>query len=221
MYGRDLTVREFPAGKISWQVDFSFKSEDASLSPDGRRLAILHCAGSFIELRNADTGDVVWDTLDTYPPSQHGRPGQIGGTLKFSPDGSWIVVFAGRKVRFWDVGTGRPSHEITAEKGGFHHRIAFSADGTKVALGHGHRDGPVVNSVDIWKDVKRRVGLYDVRSGEEVQRLFPERDDLFFMSISPDGKTMVLASKREIFLCNMPAWWYARNAKTGAVDAEG
>jgi hypothetical protein len=41
------------------------------------------------------------------------------------------------------------------------------------------------------------------------------------MSISPDGKTMVLARKREILLWNMPAWWYEGNGKAGAVDQEG
>jgi WD40 repeat protein/tRNA A-37 threonylcarbamoyl transferase component Bud32 len=105
------------------------------------------------------------------------RHDNIIGRVRFSPDGSRLVTTGyDNEARLWDAASGallaRLPHEAPVL------RVAFSADGTRIATGT-HVSGPLAASVVIWS-----------ADGEPRHRL-SARGGLQALELSPDGTRLL------------------------------
>ncbi len=103
--------------------------------------------------------------------------------LLFSPDGHRLVAsFCDRTIRFYDPRSGRERERINVS-GSTRGRLAFSHDGTILALGtspYGSRPGDAAE-----------IRLFDVSSEKELRR-FPASDQVVFdLTFSPDDRRLV------------------------------
>jgi len=140
----------------------------ASLSPDGKTLAIARDAGR-VDLWGADNGKKVHALLsDSANRSSH---------LAFSPDGTKLATTGSdnwggdNTVRVWDVATGKELHPRDGH-GSPISSIAFSPTGTRIATAG--RDGAV--------------HLWDASSGKHHLRLDGHRGRGPGVSFSSDGR---------------------------------
>ena len=114
------------------------RAEAATVSPDGRTLAITRCAEvggrprGRVELRDAATGSPLRQTPD--------QPHAISG-LAFSPDSRWLMTWGpgAGTARLWDAASLRDSRPLLRSLDSPIHQAVFSRDGRCVLLGC--RDG--------------------------------------------------------------------------------
>ncbi len=103
--------------------------------------------------------------------------------------GAKILAIGGRtNVLLWDIRSGQPLKEMEIEGDS---TIAISPDGELLATG----------------DTDQRVRLYDCRTGKELRP--PLRGHLSGVervSFSPDGRTLVSASRQWVKLWNVATW---------------
>jgi WD40 repeat protein len=175
------------AGVIVWDVEavwnnpepmqaFSLPSDapvfSVAFSADGKRLAV------------GGTGQTtIWD-LSTRKPLASPLP--QGGNLlsaRFSRDGAWLATgTASGSIYVWDVNSadqGQPAFRFDVN--GQALSTAFSPNGEYLAVGS---STPFVY-------------VFDLQRGEEVARL-PHVDKVTSVDFSPDGKTLVTASRKVV-----------------------
>lgn len=111
-------------------------------------------------------------------------------TVVFSPDGK-LIASGGydSRLRLWDANTG---HHIATLRGGGS-AVAFSPDGELLANAYGG-DGIIGT-----------IGLWDVHTGELRHVFRGHHNPLTCLAFSPNGKTLVSASRdSEIILWDIP-----------------
>ncbi len=110
-----------PVQAISLDVDFASRENPATLalSPDGRYLA-YSARSQPVQALNLDSGEQVFSYRN--PADQ----------LAFTPDGSRLMVFAGREMLFWDTTTWKNPVNLLAARS--NQAWAFSPDGASIAL---------------------------------------------------------------------------------------
>jgi serine/threonine protein kinase/WD40 repeat protein len=142
-----------------------------AFSPDGRWLATGTWAGQHTHAK-------VWDVPRRAPAHEFDAADvPADATVGFSPDGRWLVTGTFQEFRFWHVGSWEPGPRIGRESGHVSGPLAFSGDGTLLALA---RSG-------------RLVQLWDAARGEELASL-PAPDPLSIgaMCFSPDGTQLLV-----------------------------
>jgi len=133
-----------------------------ALSPDGSKLAMTFRGGMpNILICDSVTGKTLQQINDQ----------DVGDYVMFSPDGAKLYDF----TSIWDVATGKKLQEISSGD----HPIAFSPDGSKLAMG----DEDPGHSVRIW----------DVATGTKLEKL---AHDGYVNSVafSPDGSKLATGS---------------------------
>jgi WD40 repeat protein len=144
------------------------KVEEASFSPDGRRVVTA----------SADHSARVWDAetgAPLTPPLQHGAGVAYAS---FSPDGRRVVTGSRQgTARVWDASTGEPVTPLLKNGMGLI-RARFSPDGRWVVTG-----GSGDYSARLW----------DAVTGESLGPLWKHRGWVQHIAFSPDGRWLATA----------------------------
>jgi WD40 repeat protein len=120
------------------------------------------------------------------PEGQQSRPFLLG--LAFSPDGSTVVGLARKWVFQWPVEAFRqnqsvPSSVLTVEGTGFCRGLAYSRDGSRIAVG--------------CNDAKVRI--FDPAAGRLVKTMKVHQNAVTDLAFSPDGNELATASMDKTF----------------------
>lgn len=95
-----------------------------TVSPDGRWAANGTWQGKGVKVWSTAKGAAAGDL-----------PVRANATVKFSPDGRWLVSGSGDEYHFWRIGTWESGPVVTRERAGdLPGTMAFSADGRWLAL---------------------------------------------------------------------------------------
>ena len=140
-----------------------------STSPDGRWVA----TGTWNR-----RGIKVWDS--TNPQSGLDlMPDALSATVAFSSDSKWLVAGTGSEFYFWRVGTWELVRRIIRDQaGGVPGQLAFSQDGTLLAIG-----------LSSWA-----IQLLDAVTGKTLAMFqAPNTDPVGWIGITPDGGQLVAA----------------------------
>jgi serine/threonine protein kinase/WD40 repeat protein len=149
-------------------------------SPDGNWVATGNKWGKDVNVWNAASGQHV-RRLTT-----HGSSIPI-----FSPDNQWIVTNSGDGVRFWEVGSWRPSYAFPASTS-TGSAVAFTADSQMAAIARGGQG----------------LLLVDMRSGEPIATLETNarRPRIESLCFTPNGQTIVAAAgERGVYVWDLRA----------------
>ena len=149
-----------------------------TFSPDGSTLASASADGTVL-FWNTETNNPLPIHISAHTPTQRGM-----AILKDS--NTLASVAYNGIITFWDLKTQRKSNLQTKWHCDVLWSLAFSSDGTKLAIAH-----------------QQLIHLTDVRTGRELARLTEPKDSIVSsMAVSPDGKTVALGSSGEIRLWN-------------------
>ncbi len=149
---------------------------NAVYSPDGTQLAVGRDSG-VVQLWDLTTGK------ERFRLQKH--QDRVAG-LAFSPDGNRLATAAERDahVRIWDVATGRELLELAIGENPLARGpgpLAFSPDGTHVALGTSSRIGE-----------RELICIWDLASGaRRIQIPSAHRHDLIGLAFTADGRTLI------------------------------
>ncbi|MFP5334061.1 MAG: BTAD domain-containing putative transcriptional regulator [Actinomycetes bacterium] len=215
------TVWDAAGGDVAFVAEAPDNVEWVSWSPDSQRLVLSTIDGSATVV---DRDGRVLDVLSA--PQGTGLEGAT-----YSPDGRHMAAIAtpneranaeGVRIVVWDVATG----EIVREIGGlgFLRRLAYSPDGTQVAVGsytgparivdvstgevvhvlEGHSSH--VTDVDFSPDGRRvatssgdrTARVWDVETGLPLVTLHGHRSAVTYADFSPDGRRLVTAGQDDL-----------------------
>ncbi len=190
--GWDWTLRlwEADTGKLRKTFGKHTSGVDTvAFSPDGRTVAsaswglirLWNTEGVPLRLWYARTGEHLENFIYHIDNVR---------TVVFSPDGKYLASGGyDSKLRLWEANTG--NHIATLRGGG--PAVAFSPDGKLIASEYGG-DGIIGT-----------IGLWDVHTGELRHVLSKYHSPLTCIAFSPDGKTLVGASRdSEIVFWDIP-----------------
>jgi WD40 repeat protein len=164
-----VILREAQSGALLWARGETHRMTGALVfSPDGGSIAIANIIRMLAEVRDAQTGVLIW-TLEVERPVN---------AVAFSPDSSLLSTGSGfydrsGEVILWDLGTGSPLRLLEGH-GGEVLTVTFSPDGTLLASGA--RDG----AVRIWNRETGRPGRQLQAAGAPVASV----------AFSPDGRLL-------------------------------
>jgi WD domain, G-beta repeat len=107
--------------------------------------------------------------------------------VAFAPDGQTLASSSwDRTVRFWDTATGEPSLKFpTLQEPDGALSLAYSPDGTKLAIGHAAG----------W------VPLRDLAATRELLRANVHSEDVQSVAFAPDGRTFATSGYQDPFVC--------------------
>jgi eukaryotic-like serine/threonine-protein kinase len=132
-----------------------------AVSPNGEWLATCTHSGRGVQL---------WRTADG--TEEFRLPIDRGGTVRFSPDGQWLLTSAS-PCRLWAVGTWREARQVGGSG------LCFSADGRLMAV----------------LDASKIIRLVETASGRDIARLeSPDLCRLADATFSPDGSRLVVTT---------------------------
>lgn len=188
--GADGTLRTWDSlrGTFNWQVEIDGIVTSVAFSPSGRTLA-TSSTDQIIRLWNSTNGELI---------RQYGVDGD-GHTdtvtdVAFSPDGTLLLSGSlDRTLILWEVESGEIVQQFdessdTENPLGAVTVVAFSTDGTKVLAGT--VDETIANVTDDFVD--RTVRVWEVESGEQIQRLVPQSGFIRAADFSPDDSSVVI-----------------------------
>jgi len=196
MNGKNSTVRVWDVtngAEWSHLPDYVFSAWSVSWSPDGRHVAI----GSGGLLGGGETVVLVWDVVDRQevthlfknreldtPIRFRSTPIYSSDSVEWSPDGTQLAASTNRTVRIWDFASEKQVKNLSGHENRVE-GVSWSPDGSQIAAGFGNyssdRDATLDGAVYIW----------DVASGERVDRLWVSNTGVESVSWSPDGSQIV------------------------------
>src|SRR5690606_6654388 len=147
-----------------------------AVNPDGTELAVGMFDGT-IRLLNADSGE------ERLLLTGHSA---LVTRLAFSPDGTRILSGSlDRTLRLWDAASGEQVLQIDSP--GAILNVAYSPDGVYAASSSGDSD----ISAQAQSPVRdRTVRVWDLATGEEVQRFEPNSGFVRSVTFSPNGRVV-------------------------------
>jgi WD40 repeat protein len=144
----------------------------SALSPDGRRFAQETGDGLRVVVRDVGSGE---ERCRCEPVGKGPRPER----LCFSPDGKALAVAVeGAPVQLFDADTGKELARLGGPQVGWYAALAFSADGTRLAVGSGHG-----------------VRLWEIATGKELLPSPAVWHGVCSVAFSPDGKRIAFADE--------------------------
>ena len=188
---RGLSVRPNPANatpnqakngadkpEILLQAGITSPQSQISFSPDGRLLASMGMVGNAIKLWEVASGRLLRQ-LDSGVPSMGAS--SFTRPFKFSGDGRTLITMADRKVRRWDVETGRELATTTLPTAKDFMMALLSEDGHILAA----------SSLD-----NSAVRLWDTTAGRELQAVAFEKGEHVTsqsaFALSPNGSLLAV-----------------------------
>jgi len=146
------------------------------LSPDGRWVATGTRRGTGVKVWDAWSGELVRDLA----PKKGMSP------VAFSPDGHWLVTSTRQAYQFWEAGPWAAGPRIERESGERDGVVAFSLDGTVLAVGI----------------APERIRLVDGASGDRLATLeLPDPRCVSSLCFSPDATQLVAATDNGRIYC--------------------
>jgi RNA polymerase sigma factor (sigma-70 family) len=183
--GKELRVLE---GEVYYVV-----SGAGAFSPDRKTFAAAAENSGVLRLWDVATGKEGRSILCERRPD----------VLLFSPDGKTLAtVFPYRTaslLQLWDVASGKQVHAMDVDKTMEPREVtsvAFSPDGTIVAVGWGETVPPAWGVMD---NGVKRVTLWDASSGKRLGAF----KGVHGFAFAPDGKTLALASEDAFVLADL------------------
>jgi WD40 repeat protein len=163
-------LRSISAGDLNPQRPFVF-------TPDGKRMLSANTAGKEIRF---------WDTATWKVARIVNVP---SGSTEFSPDCKYAVVRGDDSVALIDLASG---HQLWSAKSGATSAAAFSADGSRIAVGAGDRD----HGKDKIGATDGMIRVFDTKSGSELRTFTYDvlRPDVWSLAFSPDGTRLFAES---------------------------
>ncbi len=154
----------FVTGTVSLDSGPHAEIAGIQFSPDARSIVVESKVGrnQAVHLLELPAGRHLWTTVAGYMPIR---------IVAFSPDSSLIAVAYKSDLRFWHISEDRPREPITLKAPIL--AMAFSADGSSLALGYEGKGIEVISLPDLASCVRL-----------ETKGFFPYPDTLAF---SPDG----------------------------------
>ena len=149
------------------------KINSLAVSPDGRTLASAAADGTIR----------LWDTATGKAGRKLEANWNTVHAVAFSPNGKLLASDTNHLVRLWDPNTARVQETIKGHKDGVN-AIAFRPDGVLMAAGA----------------YDNTIGLWDIRSGGFVRKLYREGLPGSTIAFSPDGKLLAANTARKILL---------------------
>jgi WD40 repeat protein len=145
-----------------------------AFSPD-QRLAFLKGIG-FFSLWDVASGRRLWIYGgNTGGQRWSGGAAIYSNSVKYSPDGQYVLSGEDKVLKLRDAGTGYVVRTYIEEGSGQIDAVAFSPDG-RYALA-GSQDG--------------KIRLWDVQSGARVRTFTGHSDEISGLAFSPDGKKII------------------------------
>ncbi len=170
-----------PAGDVVAAAS-SALAEDGSVIPGGS-----------VQLWDVESGELLRELRADDADMAHS---DMVMSLDFNADGSQLLSGSlDRTLRVWDGATGALLNTIGGGEDEDNYvgsilRVAFSADGTQALSAHG--DQTILNIGDDIVD--RSVRVWDVATGEQVQRIVPNSGFVRAATFSPDGARVVVGT---------------------------
>ena len=163
-------LRSISAGDLNPQRPFVF-------TPDGKRMLSANTAGKEIRF---------WDTATWKVARIVKAP---SGSTEFSPDCKYAVVRGDNSVALIDLASG---HQLWSAKSGATSAAAFSADGSRVAVGAGDPD----HGKDKIGATNGMIRVFDTKTGSELRTFTYDvlRPDVWSLAFSPDGTRLFAES---------------------------
>jgi WD40 repeat protein len=197
---RSIDTGEITATKATAAETRVAPTISMSLSPDRKRLVYQERETYLLDLDGAKSQAILKKEPTTKPTSQSTtKPTTNFASLMrtvvaFSPDGNLIARSLDGVVDLWDVNASKPLRTITTDIG-IGAKIAWSPDSqTLLVYGMG-----------------RRMQLWDVRTGNQVNATAIASLNAAAMDVSVDGRTLAVASTSgQIFICDL---------QSGKIDA--
>lgn len=206
-----------PAEQMHW-------TSAAALAPDGQTLAAAEPDGNVI----------LWDVA-TGKERRHWKAGGGRGLLQmvadlgtnhltmlvFSPDGKRLATRNGDgTLQVWDVADGREVRKLRsggllggvneALNVGFKKALAFSPDGKELTLLEPGLDLTGKAALSL------KVNRWDVTTGKDLSSPGKFTDVPLFGTMSPDGKTLAVATaQKEVILWDLAGWREVRRITLG------
>ncbi len=131
--GTLLRTHELPA------IGLFISSLQSAISPDGRWAAMSAFQG------------IAWHVWDTVSGTEVAT-GKQSATLRFSPDGRWLVVSGGTKTELWDTSSWRITKSWPRDSAGFFGHAAWTADGKLLAI-QPNRIGITLLRTTDWSEI--------------------------------------------------------------------
>jgi hypothetical protein len=195
--------------KILWEsnpVDTAKVVQECSVDVAGVQFLELRvmCTGAnalAVWLEPRIVGGKLKPEMEPMPPPPVAGPANelpgVFGTVKsiaVSADGKRALVTNQQKMTLWDLTTRQRIRDFAHE--GWVNSVALSSDGKRAFSGSGNH--AVVPPGQPSKQVDCNVRVWDLESGEELQRLEGHKDFVTGLAISADGTRLVSSATRDL-----------------------
>jgi WD40 repeat protein len=209
--GAGVALIDVATGKERRRLAVSPGASYLAFSNDGKTLLTTYYSGAVN----------VWDAQTGRPAGSVGGPRGRAGELVVSSDGSTIVVcptFPGREPAAITVYEAAGGKQLATLKTIHNNRVgaAASRDGKLlVSWGNFMPTGPGRLNAEERRKVTETLQVWDVKAGKEKQKLLTGEPGTQAAALSPDGKTLVVATQAS----SLQFWDLVKGSRTRTLQA--